>query len=143
MKGVYMTHTKSKTRWIAFVLAALMLIGLFPMSVFAASIADGSATATISLGNRNYYLKTTAGTSLGASAYQYTTNDGITGPAYCINHVRPEERRHLPLVGYRNTALSKQRRKVSRGYLPQSVASRLIQTGNRMGSVACRRTREV
>ena len=94
-----MTHTKSKTRWIAFVLAALMLIGLFPMSVFAASIADGSATATISLGNRNYYLKTTVGTSLGASAYQYTTNDGITGPAYCINHGLNYTSRTLPITG--------------------------------------------
>ena len=84
-----MTHTKSKTRYLALILAALMLIGLFPTSAFAASLADGSATATIALGNRNYYLKTTAGTSLGASAYQYTTNDGLTGPGFCVNHVRP------------------------------------------------------
>ena len=82
-----MTHTK--TRWMALVLAALMLIGLFPMSVFASSIGDGSATATLSLGNRNYFLKTTAGTSLGVSTYQYTTNDGLTGPGFCVNHVRP------------------------------------------------------
>ena len=73
----------------ALILTALMLIGLFPMSAFAATLADGSATATISLGKRNYFLKTTAGTSLGASAYKYTTNDGVTGSAYCINHVRP------------------------------------------------------
>ncbi len=94
-----MTHTKSKTRYLALILAALMLIGLFPTSAFAASIADGSTSVTVSLGNRQYYLKTTAGTSLGASAYQYTTNDGITGPAYCINHGLNFTSRTLPITG--------------------------------------------
>ena len=49
-----MTHTKSKTRYLALILAALMLIGLFPTSAFAASIADGSTSVTVSLGNRQY-----------------------------------------------------------------------------------------
>ena len=94
-----MTSTKSRTRWMALILTALMLIGLFPMSAFAATIADGSATATISLGKRNYFLKTTAGTSLGASAYQYTTNDGLTGPSYCVNHGLNYTSRTLPITG--------------------------------------------
>ena len=81
-----MTTTKSGTRWMAVLLAALMLIGLFPISAHAATIADGSATATVGPVERYYFLRTTAGTVLGASAYQYTTNDGLTGPAYCINH---------------------------------------------------------
>ena len=55
----------------------------------------------------------------------------------------PVRTAHLLSVGYRNPALSKQRKKVSCGYVPQSVAPRLIQKGNRMGSVACRRTRGI
>ena len=94
-----MTRTKSGARWISLILAAVMLIGYFPIDANAATIADGSSTATIGPVERHYYLKTTAGTSLGASAYQYTTNDGVTGPAYCIDHGLGYASRALPITG--------------------------------------------
>lgn len=64
-----MTKTTSKTRALSLLLAVLMLLGVFPMNASAATIADGSSTATIGMVDRNYYLSTTAGTKLGASAY--------------------------------------------------------------------------
>ena len=94
-----MTRTKSGTRWTAFLLAALMLLGLLPISANAATINDGSKTATIGPVERYYFLRTTAGTVLGASAYQYTTNDGLTGPAYCIDHGLNYASRALPITG--------------------------------------------
>ena len=81
-----MTKTNPRTRAIALALAALMLVGLLPMTASASTIADGSKTCTVAPVERYYYLTTTAGTRLGASAYQYVTNDGLTGPAYCIDH---------------------------------------------------------
>ena len=113
-----MTHTK--TRWIAFVLAALMLFGLLPMSAFASSIGDGSATAALSLGNRNYFLKTTAGTSLGVSTYQYTTNDGLTGPGFCLNHGLDYTARRLPISG-KYTASPQAAGAVANGYPQHSL----------------------
>ncbi len=113
-----MTHTK--TRWMAFVLAALMLFGLLPMSAFASSIGDGSATAALSLGNRNYFLKTTAGTSLGVSTYQYTTNDGLTGPGFCLNHGLDYTARRLPISG-KYTASPQAAGAVANGYPQHSL----------------------
>ena len=99
-----MTKTTSKTRALSLLLAVLMLLGVFPMNASAATIADGSSTATIGMVDRNYYLSTTAGTKLGASAYQYTTNDGLTGPAYCINHGLNLTSRALPITGKYNAS---------------------------------------
>ena len=81
-----MTKTRSKTRALALFLAVLTLFGILPMTASASTIADGSKTCTIAPVERHFYLTTTAGTRLGASAYRYTTNDGLTGPAYCIDH---------------------------------------------------------
>ena len=71
---------------LAFALAAVMVVGLMPHSASAQSIADGSKTATFSRTGRYYYLTTTKGTRLGVTTSVYTTNDGLTGPAYCIDH---------------------------------------------------------
>ena len=84
-----MKQTSTSARLVAFLLAILTLTSAFPITIFAGSIGDGSRTAHMTLGSRKYYLTTTAGTRMGASSYTYTTNDGLTGPAYCINHVRP------------------------------------------------------
>lgn len=81
-----MTKTSSRMRALALFLAMLMLFGILPMTASASTIADGSRTCTIAPVERHFYLTTTAGTRLGASAYQYTTNDGLTGPAYCVDH---------------------------------------------------------
>ena len=83
-----MTRYKSWTRLVALVLAALALIGLLPMAAGASSIADGSATCEVTrINERQFLLTTTAGKRLGAFAYRYTTNDGLSGSAYCVDHV--------------------------------------------------------
>ena len=94
-----MTKTKNRTRALSLLLALLMFASLFSIPASAASIAEGSKTATIAPVERHYYLKTTAGTKLGASAYKYTTNDGLTGPAYCINHGLNYASQALPIDG--------------------------------------------
>ena len=115
-----MTRTKSRTRWIALILAAVMLIGLVPIVANAATIAEGSATATVAPVERYYYLHTTAGTALGASAYQYTTNDGVTGPAYCIDHGLGYASRALPITG-KYTASPQTAGAFANGYPQHSV----------------------
>ena len=94
-----MTKTKSGTRVLSLLLALLMLTGLLPLPANAASIGDGSTSCNVTLGPGEYYLKTTAGTKLGAWSYTYTTNDGLTGPAYCINHGLHFTSRTLPIDG--------------------------------------------
>ena len=94
-----MTKTATKTKVLSLFLAVLMLVGMLPMSAFAATVGDGSTSCTVSMTERNYFLRTTAGTTLGASSYQYTTNDGLTGPAYCINHGLNLTSRSLPIAG--------------------------------------------
>ena len=74
-----------KTRIVAMALAVCSVLGMC-VTAQASSIADGSKTATIGLEERHTYLTTTAGTTLGATSYEYKTNDGLTGPAYCIDH---------------------------------------------------------
>ena len=63
-----MKKTNTRTRFLAFCLAALMLIGILPLTASASTIADGSKTCTVAPSARYYYLTTTAGTRLGASA---------------------------------------------------------------------------
>ena len=81
-----MVIAKKRTRVLALLLALVTILGLLPITAGASSIADGSKTCTVAPVERHYFLTTTVGTSLGASAYQYVTNDGLTGPAYCIDH---------------------------------------------------------
>ena len=99
-----MTTTKTRTRALSLLLAILVVIGLLPMAANAASIEDGSKTATIAPVERHHYLKTTAGTSLGASAYQYTTNDGLSGAAFCIDHGLNYASKALPITGKYSTS---------------------------------------
>ena len=94
-----MTTTKATTKAISLLLAVLFLIGLVPMTASAASIEDGSTSCTIQRVERNYFLWTTAGTALGASAAKYTTNDGIVGPAYCIDHGLNHASQALQITG--------------------------------------------
>ena len=94
-----MTKTSKRTRVLALLLAALAIIGLLPMTASASSIGDGSKTCTVAPVERQYFLTTTAGTRLGASAYQYVTNDGLTGPAYCIDHGLGYSTHELTILG--------------------------------------------
>ena len=95
-----MTQHKTWTRLLALVLAALAFIGLLPMTAGASTIADGSTTCeVVPINERQFLLTTTAGKRLGAFAYRYTTNDGLSGTAYCIDHVLNFTRHTLELRG--------------------------------------------
>ena len=96
-----MTHMKMWTRTLAFCLAVLVLLGVVPMmQAEASSVGDGSTTCeVVPINERQFLLTTTAGKRLGAFAYKYTTNDGITGTAYCIDHVLNFTRHTLELRG--------------------------------------------
>ena len=116
-----MTKTKHGTRALSLFLAVLMLVCALPLSVNAATIADGgSSSATIAPVERHYYLQTTAGTKLGASSYKYTTNAGLTGPAYCINHGLNLTSRSLPITG-KYTASPKTAGAFANGYPQHSL----------------------
>ena len=74
-------------RVITLIITLSMLLAMGTMPAQAASISDGnSKTVTVGMGARNYFLSTTYGNNLGGSYWQYTTNDGIIGAAYCIDH---------------------------------------------------------
>ncbi len=81
-----MEKTRKVKRFLALALAVVMVVGLMPHGANAQTIADGSKTCTVKAVDRNHFLTTDKGTRLGASYAEYTTNDGLTGPAYCIDH---------------------------------------------------------
>lgn len=94
---------KFMNRIVAMALAVCTVLGMC-VTAQASSIADGSKTATISLEERHTYLTTTAGTALGATSYEYKTNDGLTGPAYCIDHGLAWTNKPLPITGKYTTS---------------------------------------
>lgn len=115
-----MTKTKSGTRVLSLLLALLMLTGLLPLPANAASIADGSTSCTVALGPGQFYLTTNFGTKLGAWAYTYTTNDGTSGAAFCINHGLHYTSRTLPIAG-KYTASPQAAGALANGYPSHSV----------------------
>ena len=86
-------------RALALLLTLTSLLSLLTVGTTASSIEDGSRTASMTLGHGQFYLKTTVGTSLGAWSYTYTTDDGLTGPGYCIGHGLHFTSRTLPIEG--------------------------------------------
>ena len=94
-----MVNSRKGTKVISFLLAMILFLGVLPMPSHASSIGNGSRTATIASVERHYFLQTTAGTNLGASAYQYVTTDGLTGPGYCIDHGLGYASKPLPITG--------------------------------------------
>lgn len=91
-------HTKLSVRLLAAALAVCALLGAVTVAS-AASIADGSKTATISAGENQNYLPTAKGNFLKAAGYTYTTNDGLVGPAYCIDYGLTNTNKVLPIKG--------------------------------------------
>ncbi len=91
-----MKHMK---KLLAMVLTLCMVLSLCTTFAGAISIADGSQTATIGLAEVHNYLSTTAGTQLRGRAFEYSTNDGLTGPAYCIDHGLAWTGDPLPITG--------------------------------------------
>ena len=81
------------TRLLALLLAVVTLFSSLGMTALAAdepadiksSLAEGSTSVTISIGTRLEVLGKSTGGSIGGSSWSYTSNNGITGPAYCVN----------------------------------------------------------
>lgn len=92
-----MNHSM-KNRLVAMLLAVCTILGM-SVSASASSVQDGSKTCTISMEPRHTFLVTDQGTYLGGSGYTYTTNDGLTGPAYCIDHGLYYTSKVLPITG--------------------------------------------
>lgn len=87
-----------KNKLVAMLLAICTVLGMsIPAS--ASSIQDGSKTCSVDDAPVHTYLQTTAGTWLRACGYDYTTNDGLTGPAYCIDHGLYYTGKVLPITG--------------------------------------------
>ena len=79
-------------RIISLLLALVTLFSLLSVSVSAAvvpssnqSLGDGSTSVTIKKGTQMNILSKSTGGTIGGSSWSYTSNDGITGPAYCVN----------------------------------------------------------
>ena len=75
-------------RALSMLLLMTMLFSLFAADVNALTetISDGkSKTVTIKMDEKSSIMQTTAGNKLNGYSWIYTTDTGITGPAYCIN----------------------------------------------------------
>jgi len=78
------------SRTIALVLALSIILTTGIMQVQAVSISDGnSKTVRVTMGMQNFFLTTTNGNRLSGEYWTYNTNDGISGPGYCIDWLRP------------------------------------------------------
>lgn len=83
---------KQMNRILSLLLAVVTLFSLAATPAMAAvvpsqnkSLGDGSSNVTIKIGTRLNILGKSTGGSIGGSGWTYTSNDGITGPAYCVN----------------------------------------------------------
>ena len=91
-------HHSIKRRLVSLVLVIATMIGL-GIPAQASSIQDGSKTVTIEYNDRFNFLTTTNGTVFRAGGNTYTTDDGLSGPAYCINHGLAWSAKRLPITG--------------------------------------------
>ena len=76
---------KHFNRLLSMLLVVATLFGLLTVPANAATL-ENSGTVTIQqAGYGNYLTKSTGGT-IGGGYWKYTSNDGLTGTAYCVNH---------------------------------------------------------
>ena len=83
---------KHANRILSLLLAVVTLFSLVSTPAMAAvvpsqnkSLGDGSSNVTIKQGSYIKILSKSTGGTVGGSGWTYTSNDGITGPAYCVN----------------------------------------------------------
>lgn len=79
-----MKHKHFK-RLLSMLLVVATLFGLMAVPASAASL-ENSGTVTIQQAGYGKYLGTTKGSTIGGGYWKYTSNDGLTGTAYCVNH---------------------------------------------------------
>ena len=75
---------KHFNRLLSILLVVASLCGILAVPASAASLND-SRTVTIQYLGRHEYLSKSTGGTLGGSSWSYTSNDGLTGTAYCVN----------------------------------------------------------
>lgn len=88
-----MQKKHKKHRFLSMLLAVATTLSLAAFPVSAAEVApapdkslgDASTSVTISKGTNLHVLSKSTGGTIGGSAWTYTSNDNITGPAYCVN----------------------------------------------------------
>ena len=88
---MHMKH--KKRRFLSMLLAVATMLSMFALPASATEVApasdkslgDGSTSVTIAKGTNLHILSKSTGGTIGGSAWTYTSNDSITGPAYCVN----------------------------------------------------------
>ena len=75
---------KLSTRLISMLLTLATLAGLLAVPASAATLHDSGSVKITQAGFGNYLSKKSGGT-IGGGYWQYTSNDGLKGAAYCIN----------------------------------------------------------
>ena len=76
---------KHFNRLLSMLLVVATLFGILAVPASAASL-ESSGTVTIQQAGYGKYLGTTKGSSIGGGYWKYTSNNGLTGTAYCVNH---------------------------------------------------------
>ena len=72
------------TRLLSLLLVVVTLAGLL-IPASAADSLSGSGTVRIAQDGFGSYLSKTSGGTIGGGYWKYTSNDGLTGSAYCVN----------------------------------------------------------
>ena len=76
---------KHFNRLLSMLLVVATLFGLMAVPASAASLGD-SGTVTIQQAGYGNYLSKKNGGTIGGGYWKYTSNNGLTGTAYCVNH---------------------------------------------------------
>ena len=76
---------KHFNRLLSMLLVVATLFGMMALPANAASLGD-SGTVTIQQAGYGNYLSRSSGGTIGGGYWKYTSNDGLTGAAYCVNH---------------------------------------------------------
>ena len=76
---------KHFNRLLSMLLVVATLVGILAVPASAASL-ESSGTVTIQQAGYGNYLSRTSGGTIGGGYWKYTSNNGLTGTAYCVNH---------------------------------------------------------
>ena len=76
---------KHFNRLLSMLLVVATLFGILAVPASAASL-ENSGTVTIQQAGYGKYLSKSSGGTIGGGYWKYTSNDGLTGTAYCVNH---------------------------------------------------------
>ena len=76
---------KLSTRLISMLLVIATLVGLLAVPASAADTLNKSGSVKITQDGFGNFLSKKSGGTIGGGYWQYTSNDGLTGAAYCVN----------------------------------------------------------